>query len=526
MSSSTTSYDDVPYPVYVFPQTHPDRLATIAALLDLNPPPVQRCRVLELGCAAGGNLIPMAEELPEASFVGIDLSPRQVAEGQKWIAELGLRNIELRQQSILDFDAGADRFDYILCHGVYAWVPAAVQDRILTICQEALHAEGIAFISYNTLPGWHMRGMIRDMMLYHGRHFAEPRQKVAQCLALLDFIGASVKTETTPYAQFLRSQIELLRKQDDSYLFHEFLEEYNTPLYLYQFVERAIAHDLRYLADADLCTMEFRTLPTEVREGLQRLYTDLVQLEQYLDFLRNRTFRQTLLCRGDRQPKYRIDPTLLRKFFVGSPLRPCSAQPDLHSSTFEQFQDPSGANASSRLPIVKAALTVLGEHWPQVVAFPELCSRALAKLHTVAANEAALLAEEEQLAQTLLHLYTSSSGVVDLRLRPLPMTTQPGDQPLARPLARWQAKSGTRITNCRHETLTIDAFARQVLMRLDGQHTQSALVAELATLIDQGQFTLQQNGEVVRDGQSAKPMLAASVQRQLESFIRNAVLLA
>ena len=80
-TTAATSYDDFPYPVYVFPQTHPDRLAAIAALLGLSPPPVERCRVLELGCASGSNLIPMAEALPQADFVGIDLSQRQIAEG-------------------------------------------------------------------------------------------------------------------------------------------------------------------------------------------------------------------------------------------------------------------------------------------------------------------------------------------------------------------------------------------------------------------------------------------------------------
>lgn len=74
-----TSYDEVPYESYPFAQTHPDRLATVATLLGLRPAPVEQCRVLELGCAGGGNLIPMALTLPESTFVGIDLSARQIA---------------------------------------------------------------------------------------------------------------------------------------------------------------------------------------------------------------------------------------------------------------------------------------------------------------------------------------------------------------------------------------------------------------------------------------------------------------
>src|SRR5439155_909713 len=67
-------YDEVPYESRAFTETHPDRLATVATLFGLKPPPVEKCRVLELGCADGTNLIPMAIGLPEGTFVGVDLS--------------------------------------------------------------------------------------------------------------------------------------------------------------------------------------------------------------------------------------------------------------------------------------------------------------------------------------------------------------------------------------------------------------------------------------------------------------------
>src|SRR5947208_2747117 len=115
-----TSYDTVPYHSNPFGATHPDRLATVATLLGLKPPPVERCRVLELGCASGGNLIPMALGLPDSTFTGIDLSIRQVADGQRVIDALGLSNVSLRHLSILNVDDDFGSFDYILCHGVYS----------------------------------------------------------------------------------------------------------------------------------------------------------------------------------------------------------------------------------------------------------------------------------------------------------------------------------------------------------------------------------------------------------------------
>lgn len=141
-----TSYDEVPYESFPFPQTHPQRLATLGRLFGLRPPEPARCRVPELGCAGGGNLIPMALALPDAQVTGVDLSAVQVADGQKAIAALGLANIRPRAVSITDVDAGFGEFDYIRVHGVYPWVPNAVQEKMLAICAERLRAAGIAYI--------------------------------------------------------------------------------------------------------------------------------------------------------------------------------------------------------------------------------------------------------------------------------------------------------------------------------------------------------------------------------------------
>src|SRR5262245_31623646 len=171
---TATSYDEVPYESLPFAQTHPDRLDTVATLFGMRPAGADRCRVLELGCAAGGNLIPMALSLPQSRFLGIDQSARQIADGQKIVEALGLTNVELKQLSITDVDAGFGAFDYIVCHGVYSWVPATVQDKILEVCATNLAPQGVAYVSYNTYPGWHMRGMLRNIMCYHARRFDDP----------------------------------------------------------------------------------------------------------------------------------------------------------------------------------------------------------------------------------------------------------------------------------------------------------------------------------------------------------------
>src|SRR5258706_7772226 len=99
---SQNSYDQVPYPSTTFRSTHPEMLATLGSLLGLNPPAVDQCRVLEMGCSNGGNLIPMAYSLPGSEFVGLDLSARQIEMGQTSLKELGLANVALHQIDLLD----------------------------------------------------------------------------------------------------------------------------------------------------------------------------------------------------------------------------------------------------------------------------------------------------------------------------------------------------------------------------------------------------------------------------------------
>ena len=78
MLPSATSYDEVAYESVPIIGTHPDRLSTLAQLMGVETPALATCRVLELGCAGGGNLVPMALQFPGAQFTGVDLSAVQV----------------------------------------------------------------------------------------------------------------------------------------------------------------------------------------------------------------------------------------------------------------------------------------------------------------------------------------------------------------------------------------------------------------------------------------------------------------
>jgi methyltransferase-like protein/cyclopropane fatty-acyl-phospholipid synthase-like methyltransferase len=523
-----TSYDLVPYESYPFAQTHPSRLASVATLLGLKPKAVTRCRVLELGCAAGGNLIPMALTLPESTFVGIDLSSRQVDDGLQVIDALRLKNIQLRHLSIADVGADLGTFDYILCHGVYSWVPTHVQDKILEICKRNLHPNGIAYVSYNTYPGWHMRGMIRDMMRYHAKQFTEAQVRTRQARNLLDFLARSVAQENSPYSHLLSSEVESLRQARDSYLFHEHLEDVNDPIYFYEFAERATAKGLRYLGEADFRVMVPSNYPREIEYVLQMLSSDIIHMEQYMDFLRNRTFRQTLLCHDQQTPNYALRPERLAGLYVASPIRPASENPNVTSKDFEDFQGPDGIGLKTCEPFLKAAMLHLGEVWPQAVRFDALRSAARARLESI--SKEALPppdTELQMLGQCLLTGYASSSSrLVELFTTAPSFTLQITECPVASPLARLQASTENRVTNLRHESLVFDEVNRHLLRHLDGTNDRAALSDALTRLVQQGDLAIEEAGQPVEDVHAIRSFAEETVGRQLPVLARHALLVS
>ncbi len=282
-SESTYSYDEIPYPSHPFESTHPDHIYSLAKLFALEPTIPDDASILELGCASGGNIIPLAVQMPKARVVGVDLSSRQIADGQAKIDRLGLKNITLHVQDLQKVDASFGDFDYILCHGVFSWVPPEAQNRILEICKERLTPNGVAYISYNAYPGWFMRGMIRQMMLHHISNIPDPPTKIKQARALLSFIVDSTEGQDTPYAKILKSELDLLGKHPDSYLFHEHLEENNRPLFFYQFMELAKSFDLQFLSESSLASMITSNLPPKAAEALTKLTNDVLHRSQYTD---------------------------------------------------------------------------------------------------------------------------------------------------------------------------------------------------------------------------------------------------
>jgi methyltransferase-like protein/trans-aconitate methyltransferase len=516
MSQKPTAYDAIPYTSFPFPQSHPDRLAAIAKMFGLDAPGVEQCRVLELGCSSGGNLIAMAQKYPNSRFLGIDASSRQIADGWKVIDALQLKNIELKQFDILDIGDDFGVFDYIISHGVYSWVPSSVQSKLLEVCRRHLAPRGVAYVSYNTYPGWHVRGIVRDMMLYRSMQFSDPATRLAQAKALVEFVAKSSPGNDDPYHKLLQSELSVLTRSDDYYLHHDHLEENNHPVYFHEFARRLGVNGLQYLGEADFSTMVSTNFSAEVAKTLHDLGAhDILQMEQYMDFVRCRYFRQSLICHSAIRLNRQLSPALVKNLFLASQAEPTPAAETPETAGIEIFRTPGGRGITCRSPITKHALRILRQRWPASISFPEL--HALCK--SVGADDDAFLANEM--------LACMAAGVAEWRLSPDPFTIEPTPMPATIASARLQASQGNKVTNLRGETVTLDDIHNSVLRHLDGSRNRSELIDSLVQFMIDGGHRLnrEKDNAEITDPAEMRELLDSAIDKILLNLGAKALLL-
>jgi SAM-dependent methyltransferase len=464
-ASLARAYDQLPYRGHAFPDTHPDNLRTRAQLAGLDaPPPVTNCRVLEIGCGIGTNLLPMAQTLPDSRFVGIDISTAQIEVARKSAHAARIRNIELRCQDLLHVNVEDEKpFDFIIAHGFYSWVPPVVRDKLLLICRQLLSATGIAYVSYNTLPGWRLKQIGREMMQFHARQQTEPAAQLRKAREAMAF-AAQPCPAPLAYKDVVARLRDELEPMPDWYLLHEQLGTVNEPVYFEQFISHVKEHALNYVGSAtSRREMSMPLLAPAVRQQIESLSTDPIAREQYLDFLTGKMFRQSVLCRDDAP---RADPARFDALeMVGRLL----VAGQFTESTAPGGQTPAVLLLAGRHNDNRIALTDAGEidafravhtAWPYAVPVSSLAQR---------------VRDTRQLAERIWTAF--HAGIVELWSRPTDFLATNSTHPRVTPLARLQAAGDEAVVNLCHEEVTLDAPARRLLALLDGSRTHSELAA-------------------------------------------------
>lgn len=516
------SYDEIPYESSPFSETHPDHIAPLVRLFGVEAADPAGCRLLEIGCAGGGNLIPMAIDLPGSRFLGIELSPRQAEEGAQLARRLGLGNIQIRQGDITQLSEPGEGFDYIIAHGIYSWVPAQVREEMLAVIRAHLSPRGAAYISYNSLPGWRWRGILRDMLLFHTRDARTPGARLERAFEFLDFVERGMAVGDSLNARFLRQELRRIRNNHPSYLYHEYLESDNHPFLFSQFVADAGRHGLRYVCDTELHAMFTQSLGDGIGDWVEQQGGDMVALWQYLDFAVNRNFRQSLLCRDDLNPRFEIDLGRFAGYSFFTNLRP-PKKIDLRRGKGVEFIRPDDERHPVEHPLTQAALLLLIERYPDAVPLDELTAAAQRRL--AQAGNPRQAEEVDSMQSELFALY--SHQVVGARLRPSVSPPANREAPCLTALAREQLAMGmTQLSAAHHAVIKLDPFGHRVAALCDGSRSPEEIVSEMI-----GIMTLDPElAALLTPGQRNHPerlrqAVTEGCQRMIALFGRNGLLL-
>jgi SAM-dependent methyltransferase len=521
-SQVAQQYNSTPYPSYPYPNTQAERLYTIGKLFGMQPVDFKSCKVLELGCASGGNLIPMASLFPESTFVGVDISSVQIQQGQEQINALKLNNITLKNASITEINAKFGKFDYIIAHGVFSWVSKDIQDKIFEIFSKNLNKNGIAYVSYSTLPGWNLVKSIREMILFHTKDLTNPAEKVRQARLLLKFITEAHAGNKNAYAQEIADEVAVLDESEDSYILHGHLAENNEAFYFHQVVQKASEAGLQYLGDTGIASMFPGNFTSQTAEILLQAADDVVKVEQYMDFIRNRRFRSSLFCSKDIALNRNLTPECLEDFYILSQINVDEnlLNANLTSRAEVAIKFANGAVLQTSNPSVILAIKILAAQNGKPIATKELLNKFF---DTAGGSINKELARASILEQFLRLVLADAIGIFS---SPGKFTNAISEKPMASELARLQAANNFWITNQRLEKNNIDLFNRVLIQYLDGTNDFDSILQKMARHVENEDLSLSLDGQKISDKGQLMQILRQITRQNIDNLAPSALLVA
>lgn len=478
-----TAYDELPYDCQPIPGTAPEQLAITSTVHGGGAPPATDIRYLEIGCGDGANLIPLAYHRPESHFTGADASQVQIAAARRSAGELGIENVTLFDRDVRALAGDLPTFDYIVAHGVMSWVSSDVRNGILRLCREHLSPHGLFYTTFNTYPGWKIRGMVRDLLIGHTSANGSLRERAAVAREVAAFLHSKILMLQHPYAQLLAHEFHRITECTDSYLVHEYLSEYNQPFWQHEFITLAGDFGLRYVADPGYNQHDYH-VPAPLHEVATQVESDPVLIDELADLLWYRQHRLALFCRDDAESQ-ETHHTILTRAQVASGLRPYSGHgkldPDVSEVFLGYFDD--DFRIELRDPLAKATIITLTEHWPSALPADALMRNAVDRV-----IDAGLPrpddADQQRVGELILHLHRT--GQVDLRLRDSPPRVEATDHPIASPLTRWEAGHRTVVTTPQHHRIGLSVTERLLIAHLDGRLGRDAIARDVSKRLRSG----------------------------------------
>lgn len=306
-----------------FQFAHPGYLAAVATVRGIFAPDAEEARILDVCCGDGTTLFWLKKMLPGVTAVGIDDNQEAIQQARSLAAGNGFAEaLDFRCESFEKLDPEElGFFDYVICHGLYSWIAPERQSALLSFIRECLAPTGLALLTYNAYPGWHFLHYLQEAAGFHSLNVEENPQVSSH--AMLNYLGECFGPES-PFHGTFQHLLANLRSQSEQHLVRDLLNPNSQPIYFWDVLEELAPARLQYVLDADLSATEaIFQARQDVAHSLRLPEHSWNQMEQYVDFLRCRMFRQSILCH---EHVLVVEPALdtvswLMRFYGGRELR-------------------------------------------------------------------------------------------------------------------------------------------------------------------------------------------------------------
>ena len=300
MANDIRYVTDVPYIAGFTAELAPEWLDFVAVLSGFRPPRRDDGFAwCELGCGPGMAPIIFAATHPAGRFHGIDAMPDHIGRGSRISERAGLDNLNFHA---LDFAAACDldlpKFQYIVAHGVYAWIDEKAAADLRRFIDRHLAPGGLVYVSYNAMPGWAADGPFQHLVYAlaateRGNSVDKFAAATARLKKLLDAGAAALRA--SPAAVAIEEQ---KARRPQAYFAHEYLAPAWRPLYVDDVRREMAGIGLSPIGSATLRdNFDSFVLRRAARDALQEI-EDPDQRELARDYFMEQSFRRDLYGRG------------------------------------------------------------------------------------------------------------------------------------------------------------------------------------------------------------------------------------
>ena len=505
MNPTLKRYERLGYPGQPYLYTHPARLSGLSALAGGPTPLVENARILELGCGDGINLLSLAAQLPGAIAIGIDGSEEAISKARRHAQHLRLDTVEFIEADLATYTTDMT-FDYIIAHGVYSWVEEPIRRKILNLISTALAPEGLAYVSYNITPGWHLRNIVRDAMLFGTPQDAAPTYQIKRATEITRDLAGAIP-QTLLHGRVFKTFAEHLGDTSAPLLFHDFLAPENHPISHAQFSTECQRYGLSWLMESAASDIRHPELPEALLTWIGTHRSESTQ-QALLDHAYGRDFRRSILVHSSvKAARPSSLSSVLRQMHVA--LRAPAPEPiDIRQGVGLTLPTPRGQRTFTETH-EKGLIAALGASFPAsrpvstlALLVNELCGPFSEEYFTVDALTELLitLAEREML-----------DILTEARKAPSPNYGRPRTYRVA----AYELRRHThRVTTRFHEQVSLDPLDHYLLQQCDGSPIEQLIEAAVDKLL---------TGEIPLLPQSIRAQVDPTLEERLGSLVTDRV---